>query len=415
MKDAAAVASLLALALLGTGCAREGRSATRQGSPYLYVWTGPLETKQGPSKGNDFLAVLDADPTSSRYGTVLATADAGVPGMMAHHAEYVLPAGRPLFANDYMAGKIFLLDVSHPTAPRLVRRIDDIPGYRRPHTFARLPNGNVVATLQFGDGKLPGDPGGLGEFAPDGRLLRTGSSADPNFPGARIRTYGLQLLPGIDRAVTTSSPMDDEKTANVVQIWRLSDLHLLRTLAVPGIPGDSVQTAPFEIRALADGRSVFFNTYYCGFYYLSGLDTDHPTLELVHSLQAPRRIGCSVPTLAGRYWIMPVAYGHSVIALDIRDPRHPREVSKLETDTVFKPHWSTPDPRSDRIVIVGQDDGEARVRMARLDRTTGRLSWDDSFRDPGAARPGIAFANRKWPQGSVPLAMPHAALFGPAQ
>ncbi len=112
---------------------------------------------------------------------------------------------------------------------------------------------------------------------------------------------------------------------------------------------------------------------------------------------------------------MPVAYGHSIIAFDIGDPHHPRQVSSLETDTAFKPHWSIADPRSDRLAIVGQDDGEARILMARLDRTTGRLSWDPSFRDAGSTRPGIAFSGRPWPHGSVPNAMPHAALFGPAQ
>ncbi len=407
------VLALVLASAAGSGCARRTADAAGAGSPYLFVWAGPHDTTHKQPPANDFVAVLDVARGSAAYGRVLASKDVGVAGEMAHHTEYTLPAGRPLFANDYMTGRIFLVDLAQPTAPRLIRRIDAIPGFRRPHSFARLANGHVLATLQFGNGSLPGDPGGLAELDADGRLLRTASAADPAFPGARIRTYGLEVLPAIDRVVTTSSPMDDERAADIVQLWRLSDLRLLRTLAVPGIAGDSVQEAPFEVRALPDGRSAFLNTYNCGFYYLSELDTEHPKIELVHALLSPRWLGCSVPVEAAGYWIMPVAYGHSVISLDIRDPRHPREVSVLRADGNVLPHWSALDPRSDRIAIVGQDDGEARVLLARLDRATGRLSWDTTFHEPGSARPGIGFGGRTFPHGRVADAMPHAALFGP--
>ena len=386
---------------------------------YLFVWAGPhgADSTMGRADtgvgSNDFVAVLDADPASGSYGKVLASRETGIAGMMAHHTELVLPAGRALFASDYMAGSIFLLDLADPLAPRVALRIDSVPGFRRPHSFARLPNGDVLASLQFGNGTLPGDPGGLAEFDPAGRLLRTGSSADSAFAGAHIRTYGLVALPAIDRVVTTSNPMDTERTADVIQIWRLSDFRLLRTIAMPPSPGDSMERYPFEVRALADGRTALLNTYYCGFYLLSGLETANPQVALVHSMREPRRVGCSVPTLVGHFWVMPVAYDHSVITLDIADPSHPREVSVLRADSTFLPHWSSADPTSDRLVITGQDDGEARVLMARIDRATGQLSWDERFRDAGAARPGVSFDRPTWPHGTVMHAMPHGALFGP--
>ena len=113
-----------------------------------------------------------------------------------------------------MAGRVALLDLNDPRAPRVTKTIDSVPGYRRPHTFARLPNGNVIVTLQFGNGSMQGDPGGIAELDQNGNLLRVTSSADPAFPQARIRTYGLEVLPNIDRAITTSSPMDDEVAAD---------------------------------------------------------------------------------------------------------------------------------------------------------------------------------------------------------
>lgn len=394
-------------------CGAPARDATSSRAPLLYVWTGPHGTDQ-KNASNDFLAVIDADPSSARYGAVLATGDAGVPGAMAHHSEFVLPEGRPLFASDYEAGKVFLFDLSNARAPRVIRRIDSIPGFRQPHSFVRLPNGNVLATLQYGNGKLAGDPGGLAEFDPTGRLLRTSSGADSSFRGARIRTYSIASLPAVDRIVTTSTPMDKERTADVIQVWRLSDLRLLKTLAVPPAPGDSVEFYPFEVRALADGKRAILNTYYCGFYLISGLESDDPRLELVHSMRQPIRIGCSVPVIVGHLMVVPIAYDHSVVVLNVADPSHPIEVSRLASDSTVLPHWASADLMGSRIAISGQDDGEARVLIARLDSMTGRLSWDAQFRDSASTRLGLGFTQTVWPHGRTGHVMPHGVLFGSA-
>lgn len=413
--------SLVALATAATvGCSRRQPDAQSAPANYLFVWAGPHDTDSTAGHvhrdgASDFVALLDADPASGTYGKVLATRETGIAGMMAHHTEYALPDGRSLYASDYMTGRVFLLDLADPLAPRVAHRIDSIPGFRRPHSFARLANGHVLASLQFGNGALPGDPGGIAEFDTAGRLLRTSSSADAAFPGARIRTYGLEALPAIDRLVTTSSPMDTERTADVIQVWRLSDLQLLKTIALPASAGDSIQYYPFELRALSDGRTALLNTYYCGFYLLTALETANPEVTLVHAMQSPRRVGCSVPSIVGRFWVMPVAYDHSIVSLDLANPSHPVEGSVLRTDSTFLPHWSAVDPTSDRLVITGQDDGEARVLIARIDRVTGHLSWDEGFRDAGSDRPGVSFNRRTWPHGSIAHAMPHGALFAPAR
>jgi len=396
----------LAAVTLLVGCATPPHPAR-----YLYVWAGTGHPPAHP--GTDFIAVVDADPASKSYGQVLSATSMAEGGLMPHHSEFAFPTGRSFFANDFNSGKSFLIDAREPESPRLLTTIDSIPGYRQPHSFARLADTLVYATLQFGDSSVAGNPGGLAEFSADGRLLRTASSRDSDFPGARIRTYGITLLPAIDRALTTSSPMDTERTAHVVQIWRLSDLTLLKTLAVPGIAGDSVEHYPFEVRTLSDGRTVFLNTYYCGFYRIAGLDQSEPTIELVFSMREPRRIGCSVPILAGKFWVMPIAYSHLLVTLDVSDPAHPKEVSRLPTDSTFFPHWLSADPSTDRLVLTEQGDGPPRVLMARLDRTTGRLSWDPDFKDAGASRPGISFDRTRWPNGLAGMAMPHAALFVP--
>jgi hypothetical protein len=401
---------LLILAALLSACApRDGGQAAPNPARYLYVWAG---TAHHHDAGTNFIAVVDVDTSSATYGKIL-TATPADSGMMPHHAEYTLPAGHPFFANDFMTGRTVLVDASTPLAPRVVAAADSVPHFRQTHSFMRVGDTLVIATLQFGDSTLPGNPGGLAEFTAAGRLLRTASSADSAFPGARIRTYGLALVPAIDRALSTSSPMDTEKTANVIQLWRLSDLTLLRTTAMPGIAGDSVEYYPFEARTLADGRTVFLNTYTCGFYRITDLDRSEPKVELVYSMREPRRFGCSVPIVAGRFWVMPVAYSHVIVTLDLADPSHPVEVSRLPTDTTFFPHWLAADPGSDRLVVTEQGDGLPRIMMLRLDRRNGRLSWDERFKEADSTAHGLSFARAGWPNGITGPAMPHAALFVP--
>jgi hypothetical protein len=406
MHPASAV-GLLIVIVACSGAARD--TSTRHPARYLYVWAG---TGNDTTRGVDMVTVLDADPRSSTYGSVLSAMTVDTTGNMPHHTEFELPANVPFFANDYSADRSFLVDFSNPRSPRLAGQLARVPGGRKLHSFARLPNGSVLATVQFGDAKVAGDPGGLAEYDAQGRLIRTGWSRDSAFPGARIRTYGLAVLSAIDRAVTTSSPMDKERTANVVQVWRLSDLTLLRTLKVPEVPGDSAHMYPFEVRALADGRTVLMNSYYCGFYRITNLETD-PKIERVMSLPLPPNVGCSVPIITGRFMIMPIAYAHRFATIDISDPTHPREVASFPTDTTFFPHWAAVDPGSDRVVFTEQGDGPPEVLMAHLDRATGRLSWDERFRDPGSGTFGVSYNRARWPNGVRGMAMPHGALFVP--
>lgn len=122
--------------------------------------------------------MIAVNPASPDYGRVVATATTGAAGGMPHHTEQLMPAaGLPLVANAFHADRSVLLDMCDPLHPRIGGALAAVPGYRMPHSFFRLPDGNVVATLQFGDGTTPGDPGGLALFTPDGELRRPATSA----------------------------------------------------------------------------------------------------------------------------------------------------------------------------------------------------------------------------------------------
>lgn len=393
-------------ALVTIACAPAPEAPAAGPARYLFAWAFDVDERK---EDTNFLAVIDADPSSPTYATVVATLPTGMVGGMPHHTEQVMPPnGWPLFANAFHAGRSFLLDLNDARRPRLAGESEAVPGYHMPHSHYRLSDGRVLATLQFGDEGTPGKPGGIALFSVEGKLLRSASSRDSAFPGAAIRTYSADVSEATDRVITTSSPMDNERTAAVMQLWRLSDLTLLRTVPLPSAP-DTLGRYPFEVRFLPGGTAAFMNTYNCAFYHLTGLDGDTPGIERV--LEHPKNKACGVPLLIGHWWIMPVE-SHEILVLDISDPKRPRLVQTLATDSTFVPHWSSRDPWSDRLVFPTEAPGDARLLAARFDSTTGRLSWDESFREPGATRLGVSLNRTTWPHGSTGPAAPHGVVFG---
>jgi hypothetical protein len=391
---------------------------------YLYVWAGDKDEKDP-----DFLAVVDVRPASPTYGQVVATEPVGTGGAMPHHTEYELPGpGRLLFANGHHHEQIVLFDTDSAARPRLVRTLPPVPPFRYPHDFLRLPNGNVLVgflrsegpSSTPGDTLRPGGPGGIAEVDGQGRVLRTASAAVAGL-GAPVRVYAFAPRPDVDRLLTTSATMMEKSWANVVQVWRLSDLTLLHTLQVPpalladGTPLPHGHQLPFEPRVMPDG-SVLLNAYGCGFYRVTGIETAAPAITNVHTIDvraAPYGFGtCGVPAVVGRFWVMAVGGLSALVTLDVSDPARPREVARLQADSGFKPHWLAKDPGSDRLIVGAQDGGEDRMLVAHVDARTGRLRWDESLRAADGTL-GISFRRERWPHGATGEAFGHAALFRP--
>src|SRR5260370_9266299 len=133
-----------------------------------------------------------------------------------------------------------------------------------PHTYVRLPNGHVLATFQYHGGhELKSDGGGLVEFDERGHLIRSSSAMDAAAKGELIRPYSLVVVPALDRIVSTNTSMHADRDTRTVQVWRLSDLKLLRTLMLPPGPRGSSQQLPAEPRLLPDTRTVLIHTFSC--------------------------------------------------------------------------------------------------------------------------------------------------------
>ena len=75
-----------------------------------------------------------------------------------------------------------------------------------------------------------------------------------------------------------------------------------------------------------------------------------------------------------------------------------------DSKRVYQLRLLVTDPGSDRLIVGGENGGEDRMLMARLDPATGRLSWDETLRSADGSR-GISFRREEWPHGSTsPLA-----------
>lgn len=397
-----AAAAVIALLAAPPMTAQQGRGAS---SDYLYVWSAAAD-----STSPDFLAVLDVREAPGRYGRLVTTLP--VPGRAngPHHTEHLLAADDQLFANGFHSGQSFIFDLRVPTAPRIAKQFGDVQEYMHPHAFWRLPNGNVLATFQMQHQGSMMLPGGLAEMTPDGRVLRTSSAYEPGV-NPTIRPYSAAIVPALDRIVTTTSDMDGRDSTRFVQLWRLSDLKLLRTFALPDGPRGDEGLRTAEPRVLPDGRTVLVSTFNCGLYLLDGIETDSPKGRLVASFPRKPGVNCAVPVVSGHYYIVTVPSSNAVVSLDISDPAAPREASRITLGPDDVPHWISIEPNQRRLVITGYRSLKTRVLLASFDSSTGRLALDERFRVEGSTEPGFRMERVAWPHGGTYDAIPHGAVF----
>jgi hypothetical protein len=398
---------LFALALIS--CAARiptlpSAQSTRVPEDYLFVWAG-----DAAKQGNDFLAVIDADPASPSYGQLVTTVVTEQRTMRVHHTEYTMPESGMLFANDHDAGRTFIFDVRDPLHPKIGTSFTDMSGYMHPHSYLRLPDGNVLATFQHEhhagmEGSM-GMSGGLVEIDDQGKVIRSASNADPAFAGALLTPYSLVVLPELDRVVSTNSSMQYQGIFGGVtyQVWRLSDLKLLKTAFLDVGENRYSQISPEEARRAPDG-SILIQTLGCAIERVTGVSTNEPTSKLVYAFPGD---WCGVPTIVGHYLVQSVPAMHGFIVLDVTNAAKPVEVSRLALSETYDSHWTAWGAKTQRLVVTS---GADRLYLLKLDSATGALSLDDDFRGTDG-KTGFTFADRKWPHGWSGTAMAHGAVF----
>lgn len=365
-------------------------------SQYLYLWTAGAD-----STANDYLAVYDVRPDTGRYGALVTTVPVNSAGNAPHHSEHQLAADRQLFVNGFGSGKSWIFDLRDPMQPTVVGSFGDQAGFSHPHSFLRLPNGNILSTFQMRHDSTGVHPGGLVEMTPTGSVVRATSAAGPGVPDG-IRPYSAAIVPSLDRIVTSTTDMDPNNpaVATEVQVWKLSTLELLHTFNLPPGPVGDENQLTAEPRLLSDGRTVMISTFNCGLFLLDGLGSDQPSGQFVASFPRKKDTYCAIPVVSGNHWIVTVPSIPGVVSLDIADPATPREVSRVTLDSTDVPHWISLEPNGKRVVITGYGTLRHRVLLATFDSATGALALDQRFRPMDATRPGFELTG-----------VPHGAVF----
>jgi hypothetical protein len=372
-------------------------------SQYLFTWAMEtrdlVATPQASATGRDFLAVFDIGPDSKEFGRLVTALPVGDHAQMAHHTNHEMPADGLLFASDYMAGEGFVFDLNQPHKPKLVATFGDAGPYTHPHSFERLPDGHTLATYQF-KGKPDEQAGALVELDRKGHVVRASDASDPDVDPF-IRPYSLLALPKLDRVITTSADMlPSDHASHVVQVWRLSDLKLLKSVLLPKAPHykDVVSKGATEARLLEDGATVLVVTGNCGLYKLGDLAGSEPSVQFVYDFGYR---ACALPTVVGHYWVQATMSGHSLTSLDVRDPEHPVEAGHLILEDAALPHWLAHEPGGNRIVITGFGRLATHMLFATINPQTGELKLEPHQID----------FDRQWPDGWNGPAMPHGSVF----
>jgi methanethiol oxidase len=208
---------------------------------YLYVFCVDADARD-----NDFVAVIDVDPDSTRYGTILHTLDLGTKGNETHHWGYTDDRTR-IWAGGLFSSRIWILDVaSDPSRPRVEKVIEDIPqvsGLSGPHTYYALPGRMLISFLGSGSGGLPA---GMAEFTNDGKFIRRIDQPEKAPYG-----YDVAIKPGLNRMVSSSftplrnyhkplAQMDLKDFGSELVVWDFKDRRPLQV----GKAG----LAPLEVR-----------------------------------------------------------------------------------------------------------------------------------------------------------------------
>jgi len=377
-------------------------------SPYLFAWVADEDQAD-----SDFIAVIDARPESGTYGEIVKTLPVGM-SSIAHHSEHRMPQGGLLFVNGFKTGNTFVVDLTDPTEPKVASHFTNVADMSFPHSFERLPNGNVLSTFQNGkDGELV--TGGLAELDPLGHAIRWSSAANADFP--EIRPYSLLILPDKDLVVSTTADMrqnpmaETAGLANVLQFWRLSDLELLQTIEIPPGPRGDEQFAPAEPRIMADGETLLVNTFRCGLYRVRDFDSLKPVIEHVYTFQFANEEGenrhCALPVTVGPFWIQTVPSRNALVTLDLSSAQSPREVSAVNLGPGHWVHWISAEPDGSRILVTGYQEMSHKLAMVKFDSATGQLEIDRAFGESGFTD----FSRTSWPHGDTGSAIPHGAVF----
>jgi len=389
--------ALLALMVAGTLPARNETRDDDEPDRTLYVWAGD-QARVAP----DFLAVIDFDEDSPRYGKVIRTVPVPGPGGSGnepHHchlsADKNILACGGLLALLKGQNSIFFFDVSNARHPRFLFSTSGTLS-NITDDFLPLKEGGFLVT-QMGSHE-GGTPGRVAEF--DRNLQLVGEwPTDP--PMHDFNPHGISARPDLNLMVTSDFMMPasslnvvpgDPLLRGIIRVWDLQNRSIVRTIEIPTATGTmDVKLIPRDPLGRAFTAGMFD-----GFVYL--VDTANGTSQIVFDcetivphVEVPVRGGMTqlmAMPRSGDRLIFGLFQAGQVGMLDVSDPEHPVQAGIVNLGRDAGPHMIALTDDDKRLVVsdyfLNEDDfgkihfeGDHHVRVINVSKK--RLALDRRF------------------------------------
>jgi selenium-binding protein 1 len=387
---------VLASVIAGTGRVRND-AEDEEKAKTLYVWAGD-QARVAP----DFLAVIDFDEDSPRYGRVITTVPVPGPGGSGnepHHCHLstdktILACGGLL---SLLRGQnsIFFFDVSEPRRPRfLSSAIGTLSNVT--DDFLPLEKGGFLVT-QMGS-HTGGAPGRVAEFAAGLQMIAEWPASPPQHD---FNPHGISARPELNLMVTSDFMMPasslnivpgDPLLRGIIRVWDFNKRAIVRTIEIAGAMGTmDVKLIPKDPRGRAFTAGMFD-----GLVYL--VDTMNGTSQVVFDcedvvphVEVPVRGGMTqllaMPRSGDRLIFASFQAGQ-VGMLDVRDPEHPLQTGIVNLGVDAGPHMIALTDDDSRLVVsdyfLNEDDfgkihfeGDHHVHVVKVYRNL--LALDPRF------------------------------------
>lgn len=393
------VCTLAALVPLLAGTPLGSNQNQDEGNPArtLYVWAGD-QARVAP----DFLAVIDFDEDSPRYGKVIGTVPVPGPGGSGnepHHCHLstdknILACGG-LLALLRGQNSIFFFDVSNARRPRFLFSTSGTLS-NITDDFLPLAEGGFLVT-QMGS-HTGGTPGRVAEFDSDLRLVGEWPAQPPEHD---FNPHGISARPELNLMVTSDFMMPasslnvvpgDPLLRGIIRVWDFHNRSIVRTIEIPSALGTmDVKLIPRDPRGRAFTTGMFD-----GLVYL--VDTLNGTSQVVFDcedivphVEVPVRGGMTqllaMPRSGDRLIFASFQAGQ-VGMLDVSDPEHPFQTGIVNFGMDAGPHMIALTDDDKRLVVsdyfLNEDDfgkvhfeGDHHVRVVNVFKK--RLELDRRF------------------------------------
>jgi selenium binding protein SBP56 len=394
MKTVLLMGSLAAVGATAAWGAVQGRydydgDRGRERERFLYVWAGD-QARTAP----DFLAVIDFDRKSPRYGQVITTRPlpgTGASGNEPHHVG-LSSDGRTLALGGLLSvlkgqNEIFFFDVSKPWSPRFISASDP-PQSAITDEFYAIPGGGYLVTMM--GGPQGHHPGRVVEFDRKMRLVAEHPSQPPD---DGFNPHGISVRPERNLMVTSDFVCPSTTLHAVpgnldlrgsIRVWNLAARTIRKTIEIPGAGGTiDVKLIPGDHHGRAFTAGMLDDKLYL-------IDTRAGSATVVFDFATIAKGGWPQlirMTADGKRLFVTMNVAGRVAMFDTSDPEHPALLSVLDLGIGSGPHYLALTRDERRLVVsdyfLNEDDfgkvhqeGDHKVHVANVSRHSLTLDTD---------------------------------------